>query len=245
MADQTKHQASYFINVISVRLGQTFEAPSPFRPSAPSSSMDVIWTTILKWGYITLTQILLTYYRVPPKGLWSSATFSSSLNHQFTIMLTTQDSLQLDNDLPEGFWSVHTLWQLQSGRNVELILRRVRDLPKSKLVAWVVSNCKTPSKREDYVSELQKHIPVDIFGGCGTKSCPGTRTNSECGSLLERDYMFYLAFENSKCNDYVTEKFYNALSIDIVPIVMGAQTTLPSARPAPTLMLTTSPHLKN
>ena len=33
--------------------------------------------------------------------------------------------------------------------------------------------------------------------------------------------MFYLAFENSKCNDYVTEKFYNALDIDIVPIVMG------------------------
>ena len=34
--------------------------------------------------------------------------------------------------------------------------------------------------------------------------------------------MFYLAFENSKCNDRnVTEKFYNALSIDIVPIVIS------------------------
>ena len=84
----------------------------------------------------------------------------------------------------------------------------------------MVSDCKTPSKREDYVSELQKHISVDIFGKCGTMSCPGTQSVG-CVDLLEKDYMFYLAFENSKCNDYVTEKFYNALSIDIVPIVMG------------------------
>ena len=105
--------------------------------------------------------------------------------------------------------------------SAETILNRVRGLPKQKLVAWVVSNCKTPSKREEYVSELQKHVPVDIFGKCGTKSCPGTRTNSECGSLLERDYMFYLAFENSKCNDYVSEKFFATLEMDIVPIVVG------------------------
>ena len=29
---------------------------------------------------------------------------------------------------------------------------------------------------------------------------------------------FYLSFENSFCAGYVTEKFYKALSIDIVPI---------------------------
>ena len=33
--------------------------------------------------------------------------------------------------------------------------------------------------------------------------------------------MFYLAFENSICTDYVTEKFYGTLEMDIVPIVMG------------------------
>ena len=124
-----------------------------------------------------------------------------------------------DSDVfaPYGSFSEHS-----EPRSVLPILDRVRGLAKPKLVAWVVSNCKTNSKREDYVSELQKLIPVDIFGGCGTKSCPGERINSgECRMLLESDYMFYLAFENSKCNDYVTEKFYIALDMDIVPIVMG------------------------
>ena len=31
---------------------------------------------------------------------------------------------------------------------------------KSKAVAWFVSNCNADSKREDYVTELEKHIQV-------------------------------------------------------------------------------------
>lgn len=42
--------------------------------------------------------------------------------------------------------------------------------------------------------------------------------------MLDRDYKFYLAFENSNCRDYITEKFFvNGLSRDVVPIVMGAR----------------------
>ena len=127
-------------------------------------------------------------------------------------------SYRRDSDVPAPYG---TFGQSLQPTSVKTILNRVRGLPKSKLVAWVVSNCKTPSKREKYVSELQKHIPVDIFGRCGPKNCPGRRTNSECGSLLEREYMFYLAFENSECNDYVSEKFFATMEMDIVPVVRG------------------------
>jgi hypothetical protein len=33
---------------------------------------------------------------------------------------------------------------------------------KSKDVAWISSNCGVPSKRDEYVKEMSKYIPVDI-----------------------------------------------------------------------------------
>ena len=81
----------------------------------------------------------------------------------------------------------------------------------------MVSNCKTHSKREDYVRALQRIIPVDVFGGCGDLKC----AKNECNKFLEENYIFYLAFENSLCSDYVTEKLFRTLLLDIVPVVMG------------------------
>lgn len=39
--------------------------------------------------------------------------------------------------------------------------------------------------------------------------------------MVEKDYMFYLSFENSLCKDYITEKFYNAMNHSVVPITLG------------------------
>ena len=86
---------------------------------------------------------------------------------------------------------------------------------RPKAVAWIVSHCDTKSEREKYVEELQKHIEVDIFGACGKGRC-----DQECDHI-ERDYMFYLSFENSLCDHYVTEKLWNWLNKSIVPVVMG------------------------
>lgn len=94
---------------------------------------------------------------------------------------------------------------------------------KSQLVAWVVSHCETKGGRERYVKQLQKYIPVDIFGKCGNNSCPERIRNgrSTCFESIALTYKFYLSFENSICTDYVTEKFFSIMHYDLIPIVFG------------------------
>ena len=90
-------------------------------------------------------------------------------------------------------------------------------------VAWFVSNCEARNNRLDYAKNLSQFIGVDIYGKCGTKKCPRAEED-KCFRLLDTKYKFYLAFENSNCVDYITEKFYvNGLGHDVLPIVMGAR----------------------
>jgi hypothetical protein len=77
---------------------------------------------------------------------------------------------------------------------------------KSKKIAWFVSNCEGMSGRMEYADELGKYMDVDIFGACGNFTC--VRESEECSETLNREYKFYLSFENSKCRDYITEKFF-------------------------------------
>ena len=84
-------------------------------------------------------------------------------------------------------------------------------LGKTKKAAWFVSNCRAGNGRSQYVKELQKYIEVDIYGGCGPLQCRRNDAAS-CFQLLNKDYKFYMSFENSNCKDYITEKLYwNAL----------------------------------
>jgi alpha-1,3-fucosyltransferase len=89
---------------------------------------------------------------------------------------------------------------------------------KKKKVAWFVSNCKSLSARNEFVDRLKTFIDVDIYGKCGNMSC--SRSYPElCHQMLERDYKFYLSLENTLCEDYVTEKFFDQMRYHIIPIV--------------------------
>nr|XP_037877580.1 alpha-(1,3)-fucosyltransferase C-like [Bombyx mori] len=96
---------------------------------------------------------------------------------------------------------------------------------KSKAAAWFVSNCYTRSKREDFANELQvelkKHnLELDIYGRCGNLKC-SRDTEEACDEMIREKYYFYLSFENSFGEDYVTEKLLHALEFDAVPVVYG------------------------
>jgi alpha-1,3-fucosyltransferase len=90
---------------------------------------------------------------------------------------------------------------------------------RTKSVAWFVTNCNTPSQREIFFRQVAKYIPIDIYGGCGPLKC-SRGSSKNCDKLLN-DYKFYISAENSICPDYITEKFYRALEMGVVPIVYG------------------------
>ena len=101
---------------------------------------------------------------------------------------------------------------------------------------WAVSNCDTPIHREQYVKKLQEYTKIDIFSNKGcliskkNYTCPLEKSPvhnhnnpvfSKCFQKITEQYWFYLAFENSICNDYITEKFWRTLDLKTVPVVMG------------------------
>ncbi|XP_067950560.1 alpha-(1,3)-fucosyltransferase C-like [Watersipora subatra] len=93
--------------------------------------------------------------------------------------------------------------------------------PKKKLIAWMASNCITSSIREPLVKELQKYINVDVFGACGDHGNGGGKKRDEFKEVLAGQYRFYLALENSDCDEYITEKFGRNLQLGMIPIVKG------------------------
>ncbi|CAL1285019.1 unnamed protein product, partial [Larinioides sclopetarius] len=91
---------------------------------------------------------------------------------------------------------------------------------KQNKAVWFVSNCNTDSNREEYIKKMRKIYPVDVFGGCGVEFCRPAETQ-KCYTRVAMRYKFYIAFENAICRDYVTEKLFNPLNYDIIPVVLG------------------------
>ena len=90
---------------------------------------------------------------------------------------------------------------------------------KKDSVLWIHSNC-GETKRNNYVKELEQNgIVIDKYGRCG-KPDP-CRRNRTCVRQWMAQYKFYLAFENSNCEDYITEKPWKGLDAGLVPVVMG------------------------
>lgn len=91
---------------------------------------------------------------------------------------------------------------------------------KTKLAAWFVSNCDPPSKRNLLVQKMQQFMAVDVYGKCGTLKCTKEK-QGECRHMVKRNYKFYLSFENSICEDYVTEKVFSIMKYHTIPVVYG------------------------
>ncbi|RUS83290.1 hypothetical protein EGW08_008970 [Elysia chlorotica] len=107
----------------------------------------------------------------------------------------------------------------ETRRNIEEAALRKSFRNKTRMAAIFISHCNTPSNRHRYIHQLKMYMDLDVYGLCGDLKC---EDRVKCDQMLSYDYKFYLAFENSICVDYVTEKLLRVLkSGRVVPIVRG------------------------
>ncbi|KAK3881216.1 hypothetical protein Pcinc_014345 [Petrolisthes cinctipes] len=146
-----------------------------------------------------------------------------------TCYTTSNRSLFPLNEIDAVVWHWRSQDRSFPKKRYGQVYRRRHPLPdqyrnyaqgKTKMAAWFVSNCQTEGGRERVVQMLRRWIQVDQYGGCGTLKCSRKQANN-CETMLSNDYKFYLSFENSLCKDYVTEKLFSKLRIDVLPVVYG------------------------
>lgn len=110
-------------------------------------------------------------------------------------------------------------------------------------IMFLQTNCDSLSKREVYVQKLMKFQKIDSYGPClNNKKLPKELGGDYFHDLLSENllefmsrYKFVIAIENCVCEDYLTEKFWRAIVVGVVPIYFGCPTIrewLPNAKSA-------------
>lgn len=87
---------------------------------------------------------------------------------------------------------------------------------KDKIICWIVTNWNPDYERSKYYETLKEHISVETYGKSFNK-----HVSDEDYPKLVSSCKFYLSFENSIHEDYITEKLYNPMSLGTVPVVLG------------------------
>ena len=141
--------------------------------------------------------------------------FTRLADPEFMSRFDLTMSYRLDADIFNGYFNPRS----HPGGEAQL---QAEPGPRNRLAAAFISTTTESSGRTRYISELMKHMPVASFG----RVLRNERVRPDLGRPTLREtlarFKFTLAFENSISEDYVTEKFYDALYAGSVPVYLGA-----------------------
>ena len=215
--------------VKTCKLGKCLFTHSRTEIDNPLTEDIIFYATGLRWDDLPLPR--------NPSHTWSLLHEESPKN---AWGLTTSEAVALFNHTATcsrfSSYPLTTL-SLNSLKNLMAPVKMSSHL-KSKgeygLVMYLQSSCDTPSDRDSYVSELMNYIVVDSYGSClHNKDLPKhlrdpTEENINSADIIElmSKYKFVLTFENSICEDYITEKLWRVFEAGSIPVYKGS----PSAK---------------
>ena len=75
----------------------------------------------------------------------------------------------------------------------------IKTKTKAAPILWIASNCIATNDRHHYIKELMRYVEVHSYGPC-LNNIPFAADHTREGLMSQ--YKFYLAIENSNCEDY-------------------------------------------
>ncbi|KAL3890059.1 hypothetical protein ACJMK2_002356 [Sinanodonta woodiana] len=176
------------------------------------------WTE--NWVLNTSKIVPLPKYH-PPRQVWVMVNMEplGNLWGNFEVLnglLNWTMTYRADSTVFQPYGRIHKLTPMDKTHGTVNYFRN-----KNRTAVVRISNCKDYARRYRLVKEVNKYLDVDLLGKCYGKLCGYDSEDpleEECGDVM-KEYRFYLAFENSFCRDYVTEKYWLALKRDQIPIV--------------------------
>ena len=91
-----------------------------------------------------------------------------------------------------------------------------------KGASFLARNCDSQNNREDVVKQLQdSEFRVDSLSSCLNNAEPPPTVNMDNKTNVMEKYLFHLAFENGRTDDYITEKLWMALHAGTIPVILG------------------------
>lgn len=146
-------------------------------------------------------------------------TYKLSSDINFKYILITQKNGTVIGPKQNMYWIPFATMEKTSMN----IVKKLRN--KTIAAAWIESSCDVIRKHEIYIRDLRNELhkykhTLNIFGECGNMKCPNDDFK-RCNELIENEYYFYMAFEDSMAEDYVTGQLLTALNHFAVPVVYG------------------------
>ena len=174
-----------------------------------------------------------------------NATMSYRLDSEFWLPYGSMVRLKIQSYLERyGKESLVDMNDSKLDEHWKAINSEKKSSPERGVVS-IISNCNGSGYRKSLVEELGKLLKLDngthaldTFGKCQLKLTQSSKFQKNksplldcqnadkwnCVKNLSKNYKFILSIENSRCKDYITEKFFsNALLAGSVPIVAGAK----------------------
>jgi hypothetical protein len=180
---------------------EPFECPIPCRTAGYYEILSTVTIKDTKWE-ITMTMEGEQYYsqaRVHPRAY----------RHDHYYAVT---SFQSEIPVPYFSWAEYHIQHPAVDFNKVI-----------KGASFLATNCDSLSDRESLVAALLKtRLRVDSLSTCLYNAEPPRGVDmGNKNAILER-YLFHLAFENQRSDDYVTEKLWGTLASGTLPVYFGA-----------------------